>query len=272
MGVESVGSALTALARVSLAQRELIGAMVRRELAARYRGTALGWLWALAQPLVSLAIYTVVFGLILKVRWSQADDPLSFALVLFAGLMVYSFVADVLGRAPTLVVANPNFVKRVVFPLQVLVWQGVGAAAFQWAMNLLMWLCFYAVLQQQAHSSWLWLPVLVLPLLAFALGLGLALAALGVFLRDLAQAMTPLLALLLYLSPVFYSAAMVPPALAALMRWNPLALIIEPWRAALFGQLVVWTDVGLFSLWALGALALGAWLFERTRSGFADVL
>lgn len=272
MALKSVGTALTALARVTLTQRELIGGMVRRELAARYRGTAMGWLWALAQPLVSLAIYTVVFGLILKVRWNQADNPMSFALVLFAGLMVYSFVSDVLGRAPAVIVANPNYVKRVVFPLQVLVWQSLGAAAFQWAMNLLMWLGFYLVLQQQVHSSWLWLPVLALPLGLFVLGCALALAALGVYLRDLNQAMGPVLAVLLYLSPVFYSASMVPAALSDIMRWNPLALIIEPWRAALFGQTLAWGDVGLFSVWALGALATGAWLFERTRAGFADVL
>lgn len=258
--------------RVAVKQRALIAIMTRREIGSRYQGTAAGWLWALAQPLVTLSVYTVVFGLILKVRWAQADNPFEFALVLFAGLMVFSFVADVLTRAPMAIAAYPSYVKKVVFPLQVLVWQLVGAAAFQLAMNLAMWLSFYMMLMQDVQTTWLLLPVLALPLGVFVLGLGLALAALGVYLRDLAQAIGPVMMVVLYLCPVFYSASSVPVELSRLMEWNPLALVIEPWRAALFGHAINGVDMGLFALWALLALAAGVWLFERTRPGFADVL
>lgn len=272
MQIDSPVGALMSAGSVAIRQRGLIGDLVRREIASRYQGTAAGWLWALAQPLVTLTVYTLVFGLILKVRWSQSGSPFEFALVLFAGLMVYGLVADVFTRAPSAVSSYPNYVKKVVFPLQALVWQLVGAAAFQMGINLLMWLGFYGLLMQQAHLSWLWLPVLAVPLLMFVLGVGLGLAAVGVFVRDLAQAMGPVMMIVLYLCPVFYNTSMVPTELASLMRWNPLAMIIEPWRAALFGQGIAWSDVGLFLPWALGALVLGAWLFERTRPGFADVL
>lgn len=258
--------------RLTLQQRGLIVSMVRREIASRYQGTAAGWLWALAQPLVTLTVYTVVFGLILKVRWSNTGGTFEFAMVLFAGLMVFGFVADVLTRAPMALVANPNYVKKVVFPLQVLVWQLVGAATFQLLVNLVMWMAFYLLLMQQAHWSWFWLPILAVPLTLFTLGLSLALAAVGVFIRDLAQAIGPVMMVGLYLSPVFYSGSMVPPQLHSVMRLNPLAPIIEQWRAVLFGQAINWADVGLFTLWALLALTLGVWFFERTRPGFADVL
>lgn len=272
MRIEALTGPLWAFGRLAVGQRGLIGAMVRREVAGRYQGTTAGWLWALVQPLVTLSVYTVVFGLILKVRWAQGDGPFEFALVLFAGLMVFGFVADVLTRAPMAVAANPNYVKKVVFPLQALVWQLVGAAAFQLIVNLAMWLAFYLVLMQQLQWSWLWLPVLMVPMAVLALGISLALAALGVYVRDLAQAMGPVMMIVLYLCPVFYSSSMVPPELAKLMRLNPLAPLIEQWRAALFGQPMNWADLGLVSLWALLALAFGVWLFERTRAGFADVL
>lgn len=272
MRTEASGNALTQFATTALRQRSLMAGMVRREIAGRYQGTAAGWLWALAQPLITLLVYTVVFGLILKVQWPQAEGTFGFALVLFGGLMTYGFVAEVITRAPMAVAGNPNYVKKVVFPLQMLVWQLVGAAVFQLLVNLAMWMGFFVALQHQAHWSWLWLPVLALPLVLFATGMGFALAAAGVFIRDLAQIVGPVMMVVLYLCPVFYSVAMVPAELGALMQWNPLALIIEAWRAALFGQAIAWYDVGLFALWAAGVLAGGVWLFERTRPGFADVL
>lgn len=258
--------------RGALAQRGLIVSMVQREIASRYQGTAVGWIWALAQPLVTLAVYTLVFGVILKVHWAQRDSTWSFSLVLFSGLMVFNFVAEVLTRAPSAISSYPNYVKKVVFPLEVLIWQMVGAAAFQLLLNLAMWMGFYVLLERQLHLSWLWLPILLIPLTFFVLGLGLALAALGVFVRDLAQAMGPIMVVLLYLSPVFYSASMVPAQLASVMGWNPLAMMIEPWRAAMFGEVMPWLDVLWFSVWALATLAVGTWLFERTRPGFSDVL
>ena len=272
MRTKAPGNTLNHFAKTALRQRSLMAGMVRREIASRYQGTAAGWLWALAQPLITLLVYTVVFGLVLKVQWPQTEGTFGFALVLFAGLMTYGFVAEVITRAPMAVAGNPNYVKKVVFPLQMLVWQLVGAAAFQLLVNLAMWLGFYMALQHELHWSLLWLPVLALPLILFATGMGLALAASGVFIRDLAQMVGPVMMVVLYLSPVFYSATMVPTSLSALMQLNPLALIIEAWRAALFGQPIVWADVGLFALWASGVLAGGVWLFERTRPGFADVL
>ncbi len=268
----AAGGPLLAFVRLATSQRALIGTMVRREIASRYQGTTAGWVWAVVQPLVTLTVYTVVFGLILKVRWTQGGGPFEFALVLFAGLMVFGFVADALTRAPLAVAAYPNYVKKVAFPLQVLVWQLVGAAAFQLLVNLGMWLVFYVLLTHQAHWSWLWLPLLALPLVLLVTGLSLALSATGVFVRDLAQAMGPVMMIVLYLCPVFYSTSMVPSELANLMRLNPLAPIIEQWRASLFGQAMNWLDVGLFSMYAMLAMAFGAWLFERTRPGFADVL
>lgn len=256
----------------ALAQRGLIVSMAQREIASRYQGTAMGWVWALAQPLVTLAVYTLVFGVILKVHWAQRDSTGSFALVLFSGLMVFNFVAEVLTRAPSAISSYPNYVKKVVFPLEVLIWQIVGAAAFQLVLNFVIWMGFYVLLARQLHLSWLWLPMLLVPLACFVLGLGLALATLGVFVRDLAQAMGPVMVVLLYLSPVFYSASMVPTELANVMGWNPLAMMIEPWRAAMFGEPMPWLDVLKFCAWALATLAAGAWLFERTRPGFADVL
>ena len=165
----------------SATQRHLIFTLVRREVAARYRGAMLGNLWALFTPLFMLAVYTFIFSVVFKARWSGGSDSRSeFALVLFAGLMVFNLFAECFNRAPRLILDNVNYVKKVVFPLEILPWVALGSALVNLGISLLVWLAFYGVAFGVPPVTVLLFPLMILPLLLLVLGLSWALAALGV--------------------------------------------------------------------------------------------
>lgn len=254
--------------------RELIAQLTRREIASRYQGSFLGVLWSFVNPLLMLTIYTFVFGLVFKSRWrAGSTDTAEFAVVMFAGVMLHALVSECITRAPTLVVGNANFVKKVVFPLEVFAWVSVGTALFHLLIALLIFVGAIVLWQGHVLPSVVLVPVLILPLVLVTAGLVWAVAALGVFLRDIGQMMGIVSSLLMFLAPVFYPLHSVPPGLVQFLYLNPITFIVEQVRAAaIWGTPVDWLGWGLYCGVAYAVAWLGLACFQRMRAGFADVL
>lgn len=253
----------------------LIRQLVRREIEGRYRASMLGMLWAGLMPLAMLAVYTLVFRHVFRARWGGADggSGLEFALYLYAGLAVFNFFAECVGRAPGLILAQPNLVKRVVFPLEVLPWVATLAAAVHLLIALVILLATTVWLRGGLPWTTVALPLVWLPLLPMMLGLGWFLSALGVFLRDIGQMVGLGVSLLMFLSPLFYPLSALPEEWRAVLGLNPLALIMEETRHVLLDGL--WPAWGALSLLLAACLLValgGALFFRATRHGFADVV
>lgn len=274
MSGQRPGLSPLAMASALLRHRALAWQLARREVAARYRGSVLGLAWSFVTPVLLLAVYTFVFSVVFQARWGEAGgDRISFAAFLFAGMLVHGLFADVLVRAPGLVLANPSYVKKVVFPLEILPWVGLMAAGLHLLAGFAVLLVFQLAVGAGLPATSAWLPLLLLGLVPWALAIGWLLSALGVYLRDLGQVAGLLAVLLMFLAPVFYPVRAVPEAMRAWMYANPLTLPIEQVRAVLL--LGDAPDLAALALHAaLGALA--AWLafafFQSLRRGFADVV
>ena len=256
-------------------QRQLFLKLLQRDFAERYRGSYLGLFWSLLLPLLSLLVFTFFFGVIFKLRWGEhGSSTLSeLALILFVGMALYNFLAECLSRAPSLILAHQNYVKNVIFPLEML----PAIMAVSALLTLTATLSVIVLLQATLGSGLTWtvllLPVMVLPLLLFALGLSWFLSALGVYIRDIQQLTVPLVQLLMFLSPVFYPISALPESARYWFQFNPLALVIEQTRGIiLFNQPPTWIPYLLCLGVGLLVALLGAYWFARTRRGFADVL
>ncbi len=257
-----------------LGHLNLIWQFARREVLGRYRGSVLGIGWSVLTPMAMLAVYTLVFRHIFKAKWPGVEDGnMSFALNLFAGLLVFNWAAEFLSRAPRLMTDQPNLVTKVVFPLQVLPWSALLSSFFHVMVSCLVWLAGCLLFGQGIHASWLALPLVFLALVPTLLGLGWALSALGVYFRDLGEIVGLVMGMLLFLTPVFFPLSVLPDFLQGWVAFNPLAVPIEALRS--IGLMGVWPNfLALLQLFLVGCvLALGgAWLFETSRKGFADVL
>lgn len=238
----------------------------------------LGLGWSFLTPLLMLGIYTFVFREVFNARWPAGaragmDDSLAFALQVYAGLIVFNLFAEVLTRAPRLVVDQPNLVKKVVFPLEILSWVALIAALFHFAANLAVLLGALLIFGGGPSLSLLALPLVIAAFLPLLLGMGWLLASLGVFLRDIGQVIGMLMTALMFLSPVFFPTQALPERWQPLLSLNPLTLPIEQIRRILLDGL--WPDWGALALYLPVSLLVG-WLgaswFAATRKGFADVL
>jgi lipopolysaccharide transport system permease protein len=263
----------------SWAQRELLWSLAWRDVSARYRSSLFGVLWAVFHPLAMLATYTFVFSVVLQMRWSAKPGAASFgghadfALILFSGLLLYTLFAEGVQRAPTAITGNANLVKKVVFPLQLLPLVPLLSALVNAAIGLFVLLLAQWWLRGSVPPTALYAPLVVLPLLVLAAGLAWGLAAFSVFIPDIGQFVTPLVSLLMFLSPIFYPLEMLPKAWHGWMQLNPLTVIVEQFRRVLlWGQAPDWSALGLYSLAALGIAGLGLLAFQAMRKGFADVL
>ncbi len=267
-------TSLDALVRSLWRNRQLIVRMARREVVGRYQGSVMGLLWSLLNPLFMLAIYTFVFSVVFKARWGGADESRGqFAIVLFAGLLVHGLFAEVLNRAPQLILSNVNYVKKVVFPLEILPVVQLLAASFHAGVSVLVLLAAQLLVNGQIPWTLVLLPLVIAPLLILTLALAWLLASLGVFVRDVGQTVALLTSVLLFMSPIFFPLHALPPAIQPWMHLNPLTFIIEQVRAVLvWGHLPNWGGLLLYGLATTGAAALGFAWFQKTRKGFADVL
>jgi lipopolysaccharide transport system permease protein len=222
-----------------------------------------------------LVVYTFVFSVIFKARWSEGsgDSKVEFAIILFTGLIVFSLFSECMNRAPGLVLNNVNYVKKVVFPLEILPLIAFCSALFHFAVSLAVLIAFVTVVQRGLHWTVLLLPLVMLPLVLLTLGLSWLLASLGVYLRDVGQSVGVLIAVLMFVSPIFYPVSAVPEEFRGLLRWNPLTPTIEQARdVVIFGRLPDWWAMAKMTV--IGALIAWSGLawFQRTRTGFADVL
>jgi lipopolysaccharide transport system permease protein len=256
-------------------QRDLIRQFTRREIEGRYRSSMLGLGWSFINPLVLLGVYTFVFGVVFKQRWGGlgSDGLAEFGLVLFAGLIAFGIFSECVGRAPGLIVSTPNYVKRVVFPLEVLPVSVLGSALFHAAISLTVLLGMHLVLGGAVHWTWLLIPVVLLPIILISLGLLWVLASLGVFLRDLAYTVTLVVQVLFFVTPIFYPLELVPASLRTLVSYNPLASGVQSLRAVIFaGALTGWPALLVSGVIGLATMFLGYAWFMRTRGAFGDVI
>ena len=254
--------------------RELTGAMVKRDVVGRYRGSFIGILWSFLNPLFMLAVYTFVFSVVFRARWGAGSESRTeFALVLFAGLMVFNLFAECINRAPGLVLSNVNYVKKVIFPLEVLPWISLGSALFHSLVSFTVWMLAYIALYGVPHITVLYLPLVIAPLILMILGLSWMLASLGVYLRDVSQFIGILTTILMFLSPIFYPVTALPEAYRSILYLNPLTLIIEQVRNVLYwGVPPDFYVLGLYFLISAAVAWAGFAWYQKTRKGFADVV
>lgn len=263
--------------------RALIGQLTRREVGARYRGSYFGLAWQFMIPMMMLTVYTVLFGFVFKSRWQEQAEGggamggvgvAEFALTLFAGLIPFNLFAEVVSKSPSLVLSVPSYVKKVVFPLDVLTVTAVGGALVNVAVSLVILVLGIAAARAGAVPWTIVLvPVVLLPLVLLTLGTSWLLASLGTYVRDIGQFISVALQALLFMSPVFWPASKAPAFLVPLLHLNPLAPVVEGFRqAAVFGVVPHW---GALGAWTVGA-GLFAWVgyvfFMYTKRGFADVM
>ncbi len=262
------------LLRTGWRNRMLVYNLVKREVVGRYKGSMMGLLWSFFNPVFMLVVYTFVFSVVFRARWQGgSDSKAEFALVLFTGLLVFNLFSEVVNKAPGLILNNANYVKKVIFPLEVLPLVAFGAAAFHMLISLLVWLLFYALFFGLPPWTVLQLPLVLLPLLLLTLGLAWLLASLGVYLRDVSQIIGVITMALMFMSPIFYPVSALPERYHAVMNLNPLTYIVEETRnVMIWGRPITWDA---WFMWTGISTAL-AWLgfawFQKTRRGFADVL
>lgn len=265
---------LASAARDLYANWGLLWELTKRDFVGRYKGSFLGLAWSLFNPLLMLAIYTFVFSVAFKARWASADESkINFAIVLFSGLIVHTLFAECLGRAPALISANANYVKKVVFPLEVLPLMALGSALGHFLVSFAVLVGCCLVSGTPLHVAGLLLPVLLLPLILMILGFSWFLASLGVYLRDSSQVIGMVTTIALFLAPIFYPESALPPFFQSLLAFNPITLPVVQIRSALlWNDPVNWLHWGLSLI--IGAIIgyLGFVWFQKTRRGFADVL
>jgi len=260
--------------RALLRHFSLVLQMARRDVIGRYRGSFIGLLWSFFNPLLMLAIYTFVFGFIFKSRWTgQGGGHVEFAVILFAGLNIHAMFAECLNRASTLIIENTNFVKKVVFPLETLSWSTLGSALFHLAISTFVLLGISICVNGSIPWTVVLFPVVLACFIPFVAGAIWLLASLGVFLRDLKQAVGIVTMALMFLAPIMYPRSLIPMPYRSWMNLNPLTVIVESSQDVLvWGRQPSWSHLGLYAL----ASCVFAWLafvwFERSRKGFADVL
>ncbi|MFZ3231121.1 MAG: ABC transporter permease [Pseudobdellovibrio sp.] len=257
-------------------RRSLINQMIKREVVGRYKGSVMGLAWSLLNPILMLFVYTIVFSEIFKSRWNgsgQDTSKMQFALVLFVGLIILNLVSEVLNRAPNLIISNINYVKKVVFPIDILPVVSMGAALFHSIVSFLVLTISFVLFNGYLNWTIIFLPLVLLPLIVMITGFAWILTSLGVFLRDVGQTVGILTTIMMFLSPVFYPISAVPEKLRPIIMLNPPTFIIEQAREVLiWGHIPDFLGLGIFMIVAVLVAWIGYVWFQKTRKGFADVL
>ena len=255
--------------------KDLLFQLVVREIRGLYRGSYLGMVWSILTPLFMLAIYTFVFSVIFQARFGSSpnESRLEFALALFCGLIPFNVFTQCISEAPRLIILNTNYVKKVVFPLEILPISILGRTIFEGLISFAILIAGVSIFIRPPSTSFLALPLVFLPLIFWSLGISWFFASLGVFIRDLSHAVDILVRILFFLTPIFYPISKVPPSFRVFLRLNPLTLIVGDFRSIIiFGRFPDW------SLWGIGAtvsfviMITGYWWFMRGKHAFADVL
>jgi len=248
--------------------------MSKRAIVGRYRGSIIGLAWTLLYPILMLSVYTFVFSVIFNARWPNlGQSRFEFATVLFAGMIIHALFAECLVTSPGLIVGNTQYVKKVVFPLEILPWVTICNALFQALMSTTVLLIFLACIHFKINWTVVLIPFVIAPLVILAVGVSWYLASIGVFIRDVGQVAAILATVLLFLSPIFYSVDALPEAFRSYIYVNPLTFIIEQFRAVvIWGKAPNWVGLAVYACISTVVAWSGLAWFQRTRRGFADVL
>lgn len=254
--------------------RQLIKQLVHREIAGRYQGTYLGFLWVILDPLLMLAIYTFVFRIIFNRHWYSADESIiEFGLILFSGLLVFNIFRETITNAPRLIIRNTNYIKKIVFPLEVLSFVSIISNLIHLCIGLLLLLAIYLVINVQLHVAVLYLPLILFPFVIILLGTSYILSSLGVYFRDIGQIIGLVVMAVLFLSAIFYPIESVPEQYRIWFYMNPVAFTVEEFRDALiWGRSPHWQWLSFYYAISMIVGWLGLFWFQKTRKGFADVL
>lgn len=242
----------------------------------RYKGSFLGLAWSLFNPILMLTVYTFVFSVIFKSRWGNNSADVGhadFAIILFTGLIVFNLFSECINRATCLITSNVNFVKKVVFPIEILPIVNLLAALFHASISLVVLFIAILVFKHQLHFTVLLLPIIIIPLMLSILGISWVLASLGVFVRDVPQTISILVTILMFLSPVFYPIAALPVSFQKIVMLNPLAFMIEEARKVVFwGTEPNWSMLAINMVVGIILCIAGFTFFQKTKKGFADVI
>jgi len=255
--------------------RDLIKQFMWREVVSKYKGANLGMLWSFINPLVMLLVYTFVFGIVFKSKWGiqLSDSQAEFALTLFSGIITYSIFSDSLNKASGLIVLNPNYVKKVIFPLEIMPVASLGAILVHSAISLLIFIAGKAIFIGNINWILLLYPIILIPLLMLCMGLSWFLASLGVFIRDMGQTIVIITQILFYMTPVFYPISAVPKEFQNIMLLNPISTIVENGRNVLmWGTLPDWYSLGKVTVISFIIMEIGYFWFIKTKNAFADVI
>lgn len=261
--------------RVIIKNFSLIITLSEREIKGRYKGSYLGFMWAIINPLLLLLVYTFVFSVVFKARWGGdvSGGKLDFALVMFVGIAIHGMLSESLIKSPGLILNNPNYVKKIIFPLEILPLVNAIAAFVHALIALAALLIVFLCTKTYINWTAIFVPFVLFPLFFYCVGFGFILASLGVFLRDISQGIGFISTALLFLSPVFYPVSSLPQQYQEWMNLNPLTLIIEQSRQVIIvGELPNWIE--MLKAYALSLLIciVGYIWFQKTRKGFADVI
>lgn len=262
------------IALIFLENRNLIKTLVRREVLGRYKGSLFGILWSFFNPIMMLIIYTFFFSVVFASKWSVgSNSKTEFASLLFIGLIVFNLFSECLARSPGLITENINYVKKVVFPLEILPIVSLGSALFHMIISCGVWLISYFVFFGIPYPTIFLMPIIILPLIFFILGITWIFASLGVYVRDIGQMIGVIIPALMFLSPIFYPINSLPENYQIFVKFNPLALVIEQSREVLFwGKTPDFAEYFIYLAASLSIAMLGFFWFQKTRKGFADVL
>lgn len=255
--------------------RELIWQFTKRQVLQRYKGSYLGVFWSFATPLAMLLVYTFVFSVIFQGKWNVdlGGGHAEFAVILFAGMTAFALFSDTVTPAPNLIINQVNYVKKVVFPLEVLIVSHLGSVLIHSGFSLIILLL--GTLFVLGYLPWtiIFLPLVYVPLSLFSLGLGWFFASLGVFIRDIGHLLSIVVQMLFFLTPIFYPASIIPDWMSLYIYINPLTFLVEQFRrVAIFGQMPEWSGLGGITLLTMGVCLLGYIWFMTSKRAFADVL
>jgi lipopolysaccharide transport system permease protein len=259
------------IVKTLLQHRYLLGQLIKRDVLLRYRGAYFGLLWVFLNPLILLGIFSFVLSHIFQARWSVQTGSIPFVLNLYCGLIAFNILSEAIGRAPTAVRSYPNYVKKIIFPVEILPIVPLGGALIHAFFNSMILVGALAWTGNLNYSI-LFFPILLFPLLMFSLGVSWFLAAWGVFIKDMSQIVPVFVQMLMFLSPVFYPVDAVPEFLRPVYVLNPLSSIIEVLRASISASVIDWVSWGITLAFSIVVLVLGYAFFQRSRDEFADVL
>lgn len=270
--LRSMRRALTLPFESIVRNRSLIRTMVRRDVLGRYRGSFGGAFWTVLNPLILMLTYFFVFGVVLRTKFPNDPSRSGFALYFLAGMLPWLAVSEAAGRAPTVLVEHRNFVKKLVFPVETLPINLVVAGLVSEIFGVALFLLVSYFARGYVPLSIVWLPVLLIPQVLLTAGICWFLAALGVFLRDLAQINGFLLTLWFFLTPICYPEASLPgPALRVLSK-NPMFVLVRGYRALLEGRAPALGPYWKLCVVAAAIFILGHAWFYKLRKSFADII